>query len=89
MQAMRRTQYLIVWWMSQTPYAAVFDDATEAEVAAKVCNALLITVSGEDAAIDQVEDWFRRDETGQPLPAEWRDLAGQLPFVKPVRRAKA
>jgi hypothetical protein len=28
--------------------------------------------------IDQVQDWYRRDDQGQPMPAEWRDLIGQI-----------
>ncbi len=84
---MRTTRYLIIWWMSQTPYAAVFKDQAEAEIAAKVRNAVMVTVSGEDVAIDRVADWFRRDEAGGPMPAEWRDLMGQLPFLEEARRS--
>jgi len=64
--------------MAQTPYAAVFADRAAAETAASVRNALVVTISGRDIQIDRVSDWYRRDETGNPMPAEWRDLVGQI-----------
>jgi hypothetical protein len=81
----RTTQYLVVWWMAQTPYAAVFADRAAAETAASVRNALMIAISGKDARIEGVLDWYRRDEKGEPMPAEWRDLVGQI-HVADVRR---
>lgn len=83
----RKTWYLILWWMSQTPHAAVFENLVAAEAAARVRNALVVTISGRDVNIDEVLDWYRRDESGNPMPAEWRDLVGQLQFpwlVKPA-----
>ena len=35
-------------------------------------------ISGRDAKVDQILDWYRRDESGRPMPAEWRDLVGQI-----------
>jgi len=75
---MRRNAYLVVWWMSQVPYAAVFENRVAAEAAASVRNALMITLSGGDAKVDSVLDWYRRDESGQPMPAEWRNILGQM-----------
>ncbi len=74
----RATQYLVIWWMAQTPYAAVFSHRAAAETAASVRNALLVAVSGRNARIESVYDWYRRDENGEPMPAEWRDLVGQI-----------
>jgi len=74
----RKTYYLVLWWMSQTPYAAVFENEVAAEAAANVRNALMVTISGRDAKVEQVLDWYRRDDSGRPLPAEWRDLVGQI-----------
>jgi len=74
----RTTQYLVVWWMAQTPYAAVFDHRMAAETAASVRNALVVAVSGRDLRIESVLDWYRRDDKGEPMPAEWRDLVGQI-----------
>ncbi len=80
----RPTQYLVVWWMAQTPYAAVFEHRAAAETAASVRNALMVTIAGHDAHIERVLDWYRRDEKGEPMPAEWRDLVGQI-HVPPGR----
>ncbi|TLZ68659.1 MAG: hypothetical protein E6K06_05925 [Methanobacteriota archaeon] len=74
----RKTYYLVLWWMSQTPYAAIFENQVAAEAAANVRNALMVTISGRDVKVDQVLDWYRRDESGAPMPAEWRDLVGQI-----------
>src|SRR5207245_11540736 len=76
----RKTYYLVLWWMSQTPYAAIFENQVAAEAAANVRNALMVTISGREVKVDQVLDWYRRDESGAPMPAEWRDLAGQIHF---------
>jgi hypothetical protein len=77
-RAGKKTYYLVLWWMSQTPYAAVFENQVAAEAAASVRNALLVTITGADVRVDQVADWYRRDDEGRPMPAEWRDLVGQV-----------
>ncbi len=64
--------------MSQTPYAAVFENEVAAEAAASVRNALMVTIKGRDVVVDRVVDWYRRNEAGEPMPAEWRDLTGQI-----------
>ena len=64
--------------MSQNPYAAIFENRVAAEAAANVRNALLVTVRGGRDAIEDIVDWYRRDPEGQPMPVEWRDLAGQV-----------
>lgn len=74
----KRTYYLVLWWMAQTPYAAVFENEMAAEAAANVRNALMVVVSGRDLKFERVADWYRRDDAGGPMPAEWRDLVGQI-----------
>ncbi|HEY7587693.1 MAG TPA: hypothetical protein VIB49_02965 [Thermoplasmata archaeon] len=74
----KKTYYLVLWWMSQTPYAALFENEVAAEAAANVRNALMVTVTGRDVKVSAVKDWYRRDDDGQPMPAEWRDLVGQM-----------
>jgi len=64
--------------MSQNPYAAIVEDRIAAEAAANVRNGILITVCGGETEIPEIVDWYRRDPEGKPMPAEWRDLAGQL-----------
>jgi len=72
-----RAWYLVVWWVSQAPHAAVFDHQEAARAAASVRNALMVTISGSGVGVDEVVDWYRRNEEGSPLPAEWRDGLGQ------------
>ena len=87
--AVRRERYfLVLWWMSQTPHAAVFENRISAEAAAQVRNAVLVEVSGSKVRVDAVHDWYRRDGEGKPMPAEWRDLVGQVvsrPVIRPVK----
>ncbi len=65
--------------MSQSPYAAIFENRIAAEAAANVRNAILITVhGGDETEIPGIVDWYRRDPEGNPMPVEWRDLAGQV-----------
>ena len=66
--------YVVVWWMNTAPHAARFARLETAQVAAQVRNGLLLTVRGE---VHEVVDYWRRDEKGEPMPAEWRDIAGE------------
>ncbi|HWM51089.1 MAG TPA: hypothetical protein VNO76_07070 [Thermoplasmata archaeon] len=86
---MNRGAYLVVWWMSQVPYAAVFENRVAAEAAASVRNALMVTISGDDARVDAVHDWYRCDDAGRPLPAEWRNILGQLQVPWTTKKAPA
>ncbi len=82
-----KTVFLVIWWMSKTPYAAVFENRIAAEAAANVRNAILVTIKGSRTKVEGVVDWYRRDDEGRPMPAEWRELMGQVyaPWhVKPV-----
>src|SRR5207249_10524941 len=69
--------FLVIWWMSKNPYAAVFSNRVAAEAAANVRNAILVTMKGPRTMVEGVVDWYRRDEEGRPMPAEWRELMGQ------------
>jgi len=73
-----KTMFLVIWWMSKNPYAAVFENRIAAEAAANVRNAILVTFNGSGTDVQAVVDWFRRDEEGRPMPAEWRELMGQV-----------
>ncbi len=73
-----KTMFLVIWWMSKNPYAAVFENRIAAEAAANVRNAILVTFQGKGTEVQAVVDWFRRDEEGRPMPAEWRELMGQV-----------
>src|SRR2546428_12985167 len=72
-----KTRFLVVWWMSKNPYAAVFENRVAAEAAANVRNAILVAFKGANAEVETVVDWFRRDEEGRPMPAEWREVTGE------------
>lgn len=83
-------RFLVIWWMSKTPYAAVFANRIAAEAAANVRNAILVTIQGAHPSVEEVVDWYRRDEEGRPMPAEWRELMGQhhVPWrAKPIVHA--
>lgn len=73
-----KPMFLVIWWMSKNPYAAVFENRIAAEAAANVRNAILVTFKGTATDVEAVVDWFRRDEEGRPMPAEWRELMGQV-----------
>ena len=73
----KSVRYLVLWWQNQTPYAAMFNDEVSAYAAASVRNALLIEVPA-DGKIERIVDYFRRDDKGNPLPAEWRDVVPPL-----------
>jgi hypothetical protein len=64
------------------PYAATFKSKISAEAAASVRNALLITI--EPDSIDVV-DYYRRDEKGNPMPVQWRDITGRGPCMGPPK----
>src|SRR2546423_15032092 len=72
------TKDLVIWWMAKPPYAAVFTNRVAAEAAANVRNAILVAIKGPATKVEEVVDWYRRDEEGRPMPAEWRELMGQI-----------
>src|SRR2546427_5432512 len=80
-------RYLVLWWQAQVPYAAAFDDEIAAHAAASVRNALVVEISGKSVAFDKVVDYYRRDDAGRPMPAEWRDVSRPLalPWVPRAR----
>ncbi|MFQ6012033.1 MAG: hypothetical protein ACE5LS_00090 [Thermoplasmata archaeon] len=69
-----RPQYLIFWWLDQTPYVARFKDEIEADSAARARNALLLEIR-EDGEVGRILDYYRRDAEGNPMPAVWRELS--------------
>jgi len=71
-----KTIYLVLWWMSQMPYVAVIENRVAAEAACNVRNAIMVKITGNRVKIAEVLDWWRRNDAGEPLPAEWRDLVG-------------
>src|SRR3989441_10922321 len=74
-----KTGYLVVWWVSQTPHCALFENQEAAKAAASVRNALMVTISGSTVGVHEGVDWDRRNGEGSPLPAGGRDGLGPLP----------
>ncbi len=80
---MATSRYLVLWWTSGTPYAALFESELAAEAASRARNAVMVTFAG--AAVEEVVDWYRRDDDGRPMPAEWRELADSSRIVEFLR----
>lgn len=73
------TRYVILWWVDQTPYGALFDDELQADSAARVRNAIYIELpDGKDLPV--ILDYYRRDSEGKPLPIRWRNLSPSHPY---------
>ena len=73
-----RCVFLVLWWQAQTPYAAMFEDEVAAYAAANVRNALVVEISGKASKVEKVVDYYRRDNSGNPMPAEWRNVSGPV-----------
>src|SRR6266571_3722284 len=73
-----KPMFLVIWWMSKNPYAAVFENRIAAEAAANVRNAILVTFKGNGSDVEAVVDWFRRDEEGRATQTESRAPMGQV-----------
>ena len=66
------TRYLVLWWHLQKMYVGMFEDETEATLHAAARNGVVVELIGPDIAIGSIEDYWRRDEQGRPMPGEWR-----------------
>src|SRR2546426_3195285 len=73
-----KPMFLVIWWMSKNPYAAVFENRIAAEAAANVRNAILVTFKGNGSDVEAVVGLFPRDEEGRPVPRERRELWGEV-----------
>ena len=72
----RKTTYVVIWWMEKNPYLATFSNRVAAEAAANVRNAVMLGI--RDSDVVEAFDWWRRDEAGNPMPCERRDLVGGI-----------
>jgi hypothetical protein len=66
------TRYLVLWWHLQKLYVGLFENETEATLHAAARNGVVVELLGPSMSIGSVEDYWRRDEQGLPMPAEWR-----------------
>lgn len=65
-------RYLVLWWHLQKLYVGVFENETEATLHAAARNGVVIEILGPLVSIGAIEDYWRRDEQGRPMPGEWR-----------------
>lgn len=74
------TKYMILWWLDQTPYGALFDDEIQADAAARTRNAIYIELpDGEEKPV--ILDYYRRDSEGKAMPVQWRELNASFPYT--------
>ncbi len=66
------TRYLVLWWHLQKLYVGIFDNDTEATLHAAARNGVVVELVGSEVSIGSIEDYWRRDEQGRPMPGEWR-----------------
>lgn len=66
------TRYLVLWWHLQKMYIGLFDNETEATLHAAARNGVVVELIGSELSVGAVEDYWRRDDQGRPMPAEWR-----------------
>ena len=65
-------RYLVLWWHLQKLYLGVFENETEATLHAAARNGVVVEILGTTFSIGAVEDYWRRDDQGRPMPGEWR-----------------
>ena len=71
--------YVIIWWHFQKPYVAVVPTYDEAKWIADTRNGVVVELVGRDIAVKSVVDFYRRDEAGNPMPAEMRPYESPYP----------
>jgi len=65
-------RYLVLWWHLQKLYVGVFENETEATLHAAARNGVVVEILGPTVSIGAIEDYWRRDDQGRPMPGEWR-----------------
>lgn len=53
-------------------YVGIFENDTEAALHAAARNGVVVELIGPEVTIGAVEDYWRRDPQGRPMPGEWR-----------------
>jgi len=75
----QQTIYVVLWWHFQKPYVAVVPTYDEAKWIADTRNGVIIEIAGKEIAVKSVVDFYRRDEAGNPMPAEMRPYESPYP----------
>lgn len=73
------TRYLVLWWHLQKMYVGLFDNETEATLHAAARNGVVVELIGSGIALGAIEDYWRRDDQGRPMPGEWRTSRALIP----------
>lgn len=71
-------RFVVIWWAYQRPYYAITKDEGEAAWTANLRNGVVVELEGSAVSVTRVVDHWRRDDAGNPLPAEVREPAGSL-----------
>ncbi len=74
-----QTVFVIIWWHFQKPYVAVVPSYDEAKWIADTRNGVVVELIGRGVAVKSVVDFYRRDEAGNPMPAEMRPYESPYP----------
>jgi len=74
-----QTIYIVLWWHFQKPYVAVVPTHDEAKWIADTRNGVIVEIMGRDLKVGTVVDFYRRDEAGNPMPAEMRPYESPYP----------
>jgi len=72
-------RYLVLWWHLQKMYVGLFENETEATLHAAARNGVVVELIGPEVSIGAIEDYWRRDDQGRPMPGEWR--TSRVPVV--------
>ncbi len=75
----QQTIYAVLWWHFQKPYVAVVPTYDEAKWIADTRNGVIIEIIGKGISVKSVVDFYRRDEAGNPMPAEMRPCESPYP----------
>lgn len=73
------TRYFVLWWHLQKLYVGIFENETEASLHAAARNGVVVELIGPDISIGAVDDYWRRDDEGRPMPGEWRTTRVLVP----------
>jgi len=74
-----QTVYVVLWWHFQKPYVAIVPTYDEAKWIADTRNGVIVEIFGKDVAVKSVVDFYRRDDAGNPMPAEMRPYESPYP----------
>lgn len=66
--------YLVLWWDNKRLHSGLYADARLATYVAEAHNGVLISLALTDLSDMKIDDYYWRDEKGQPMPTVWRTM---------------